>query len=483
MAKGIALGISSKIEQLNFALDNIAGGPDLGAAIDAGNPAETDRLLSQFARLLPGMLKLRFLPPDISAPDHSTVPHLGFADLEMIHAALQENPPPMVQGDEGPNRHLAIARQVIRNGRVAGVLLASMQYAFLKDNVVDADLSEGLIELRQNRLVLASAGDQSLRDNGTGTEIEIPKTGWKLQLWFPTQVAFNEPGLLVGIFLIPALTACLAFFVGYRRFSELLRQDQSSVLKAVKDLMTGHLQGSYPVNIDEMRVIISTVVQYKRVLDSDKNATDADAEEELDIDEFFGNEAEVAGFLSEDSGIEVIHDSAAFESQPKPQLQPEGAAVQGLQNARHIRSEEMAGATPAAIFRAYDIRGIVNETLTTDIVYEIGRAFATEAKNKGCETVILARDGRKSSPALSDSMTQGIIRTGVNVLDIGLVPTPMLYFITHHREGRSGAMITGSHNPPNYNGVKLVVDGETLAGDRIQTLTAMESEAKAVSPR
>ena len=95
--------------------------------------------------------------------------------------------------------------------------------------------------------------------------------------------------------------------------------------------------------------------------------------------------------------------------------------MQGLQNARHIRSEEMASATPAVIFRAYDIRGIVNETLTTDIVYEIGRAFATEAKNKGCETVILARDGRKSSPALSDSMIQGIIRTGVNVLDIGLV--------------------------------------------------------------
>ncbi len=468
VAKGIALGISAKIELLNFALDNIAHNPALGTAIDTGNQAEMEKLLSRFSRLLPGMLKLRFLPPDTNAPDRSAVPNLGFADVEMIQAALQKNPPPMIQGDQGPNRHLAIARQVVRDGSVIGVLLASMNYDFLKKIILAASLPDGLIELKQKRLVLGASGDQNLRDNNNSEQIKIPKTDWILQLWFPRHVDFNEPGLLIGILIIPSLIASLAFFVGYRRFSELLRQDQSSVLKAVKDLMSGHLQGSYPVNIDEMRVIISTVVQYKRVLDGDHSKSATEQDEQLDIDDFFANEPEVMGFLSEDSGIEVEH-NAAFNNQKERQSQPDEAVSD--KQASQISLPGKA-ATPAStgIFRAYDIRGIVNETLTTDIVYDIGRAFASEAKNRGCKTVVLARDGRNSSPSLSHSLAQGIVTTGMNVLDIGLVPTPMLYFVTHHYEGHSGAVITGSHNPVNYNGVKLVVAGETLAGDRIQML-------------
>ena len=468
VAQGIALGISAKIKLLNYALDNIARAPELNAAIDTGNQAEMEKLLTQYSRLLPGALKLRFLPPDTSAPDRSAVPNLGFADVEMVQAALQKNPPAMIQGDQGPNRHLAIARQVVRDGRVIGVLLASLNYDFLEKNIAAASLSEGLIELKQDRLVLGASGDQSLRENNNSKQIKIPETAWILQLWFPQSVNFNEPGLLIGIFLIPSLLASLAFFVGYRRFSELLRQDQSSVLKAVKDLISGHLQGSYPVNIDEMRVIISTVVQYKRVLDGDHSKSASEQDEELDIDDFFANEADVTGFLSEDSGIEVVH-SSDFGKQKKSQPQPDTAAAD-----KHPPNLSLSGKAinPAAntIFRAYDIRGIINETLTTGIVFDIGRAFASEAKNKGCKTVILGRDGRKSSPALSTSLAQGIVTTGVNVLDIGLVPTPMLYFVTHHYDGHSGAMVTGSHNPVNYNGVKLVVANETLSGDKIQML-------------
>ena len=468
VAQGIASGISAKIQLLNYALDNIAQAPELNAAIDTGNQVEMEKLLTQFSRLLPGMLNLRFLPPDTNAPDRSTVPNLGFADVEMVQAALQKNPPPMIQGDQGPNRHLAIARRVVRDGRVIGVLLASMNYDFLEKNIAAASLPEGLIELKQDRLVLGASGDQSLRDNNNSEQIKIPETEWILQLWFPQQVNFNEPGLLVGILIIPSLVACLAFFVGYRRFSELLRQDQSSVLKAVKDLMGGHLQGSYPVNIDEMRVIISTVVQFKRVLDGDHTKSAAEPDEELDIDDFFANEPEVMGFLSEDSGIEVVH-SSSFDKQKKSQSQPETASAD-KQPAEFPLPGAATNPASTSIFRAYDIRGIVNESLTTDVVFDIGRAFASEAKNKGCKTVILGRDGRKSSPALSDSFAQGVVTTGMNVLDIGLVPTPMLYFVTHHYEGHSGAMITGSHNPVNYNGVKLVVDGKTLSGESIKML-------------
>ncbi|MFA6053126.1 MAG: phosphomannomutase/phosphoglucomutase [Methylobacter sp.] len=124
----------------------------------------------------------------------------------------------------------------------------------------------------------------------------------------------------------------------------------------------------------------------------------------------------------------------------------------------------------SVIFRAYDIRGIVGKTLTEEVVYDIGRALGTEAKEHGCKTVVVGRDGRTSSPVLAEALAKGIASTGSNVLDIGMVPTPVLYFVAQHTEGRSGVMITGSHNPADYNGLKMVINGETLAGDRIQKL-------------
>lgn len=129
------------------------------------------------------------------------------------------------------------------------------------------------------------------------------------------------------------------------------------------------------------------------------------------------------------------------------------------------------------IFKAYDIRGIVGKGLTKEIIYDIGLALGSEAKEKGVKTIVVARDGRLSGPDLSDGLIKGIISTGRHVLDIGMVPTPVLYFVTHHTEGRTGLMLTGSHNPANYNGLKMVIHGETLANERIQDIrTRIENE-------
>lgn len=125
---------------------------------------------------------------------------------------------------------------------------------------------------------------------------------------------------------------------------------------------------------------------------------------------------------------------------------------------------------PDEIFKAYDIRGIVDQSLTTDITRQIGMAFGSEAAQRGIDTVVIARDGRLSGPKLVSALTEGIIESGCNVIDIGMVPTPVLYFATYHLETGTGIMITGSHNPPEYNGLKMVMGGETLAGDRIQQL-------------
>ncbi len=122
------------------------------------------------------------------------------------------------------------------------------------------------------------------------------------------------------------------------------------------------------------------------------------------------------------------------------------------------------------IFRAYDIRGIVGETLTSPIVERIGVAIGSEAISRGLASLCIGYDGRHSSPELADALARGVMASGCNVIHVGAVPTPVLYFATHHLENGSGVMVTGSHNPANYNGLKIMLGGETLSGDAIQSL-------------
>jgi phosphomannomutase / phosphoglucomutase len=134
-------------------------------------------------------------------------------------------------------------------------------------------------------------------------------------------------------------------------------------------------------------------------------------------------------------------------------------------------SQATNSTVPASIFRAYDIRGIVDDTLSEETVEKIGRAIGSEAAARNESTVVVARDGRLSGPRLSEALMRGLTAAGRDVIDIGMVPTPVLYFATHLLEGTaSGVMVTGSHNPPDYNGFKIVLGGETLSGEAITAL-------------
>ena len=125
---------------------------------------------------------------------------------------------------------------------------------------------------------------------------------------------------------------------------------------------------------------------------------------------------------------------------------------------------------PAEIFRTYDIRGIVGRTLTPAIVREIGRALGALGRERGAPTFALGRDGRLSGPELSAALTEGLLSAGADAIDIGMAPTPVAYFAAHHLGCGSCVAITGSHNPPDYNGLKMVIAGATLWGEDVQEL-------------
>ena len=133
------------------------------------------------------------------------------------------------------------------------------------------------------------------------------------------------------------------------------------------------------------------------------------------------------------------------------------------------------------IFREYDIRGVVNKDLTPDIVRKIGQGFGTLMNRSGRRDLVVGRDGRLSSKDFAEALIQGLISTGCNVVDIGLCPTPVYYFSIFHLDKDGGMMVTGSHNPPEFNGFKVSVGKSTIFGKEIQNLRGLIEKGKFVT--
>ncbi len=134
----------------------------------------------------------------------------------------------------------------------------------------------------------------------------------------------------------------------------------------------------------------------------------------------------------------------------------------------------------SSIFRAYDIRGVVGDTLDENVAESIGRAIGSEAHDRGLTRIAVARDGRLSGAQMLAAVSRGLARSGLEVVDVGAVPTPVLYYAAQEVGGGSGVMVTGSHNPPDYNGFKIVLGGETLASDAIRDLHTRLVEGRLV---
>src|SRR5574341_123991 len=126
-----------------------------------------------------------------------------------------------------------------------------------------------------------------------------------------------------------------------------------------------------------------------------------------------------------------------------------------------------------SIYREYDIRGVVGKDLTFDVAEHVGVAYGTTVRRSGGSKVTLARDVRDHSAPLRDRLAKGIQSTGIDVIDLGVCPTPLLYYSLFHLTVDGGVMITGSHNPPEFNGLKMCVGREAIFGDAIQTIRRM----------
>jgi phosphomannomutase/phosphoglucomutase len=494
VAQSVALGISAQVNLLTNMLEKMAQDPEVLAAVTSGDAGQLTAMSARLEKHLPDVLKVRLLLPGVSELDDKSVPKMGYADLDMVRETFAKSQLPAVQGDNGPDRHLAITRRIMQNDKAVGVILASLNYGFIGKTVQAAQLKDGHLELKQADLVLGAAGQPVSAEPGEEAQkTKVANTSWELHYLPASAASSAELSIIVGIIALSASLALAGFFIGYRKLSSLLTQDVGSVLKACKDMLTHKLQETYPIKLTEMNAVISTLAQFKRVMDTEeddyvpagKKTTASERNSFFDEpNDYLEAPIIKKTAQSKDKPQAAAAVSAQIEETPvdtppislnKPEIVEKTAP-----DFFEMPFSAKKTADTGTIFRAYDIRGIVGKTLTKDVVYDIGRAIGTQAKEYDCKTVVVGRDGRTSSPALAEALANGISSTGLNVLDIGMVPTPVLYFVARHTDGRSGVMITGSHNPADYNGLKMVINGETLAGEKIQQLkTCIDNQAYA----
>jgi phosphomannomutase/phosphoglucomutase len=459
LVKTFVNNFSSEVELLQTVVEQIATNPEVINAIESNDVIILKNTAKKFKSILPYALNLRISLPGIDTIDESTKPHLGYADLALIQKTFEAKQLPVVQG-QGENRHFAITAAVKKNNQVIGVILASLQVDFIQSLLAKKITTNNFIILKQAEVVLAKAGNELIKTR-QAPSLKIPKTCWQLDYWF-TAVPVVNMAELIAIIIGASLFCCIASFFCYFRLNLALRKDQNMILEAVKDLMNNKEIGDYCLKLTEMDVVISALVKFKQILNNKEHITNQKKEK----------------IITENANRTELNKQAEAKSKPK-QYQAVPKKILPKNNPKEISTiskpvvvvlEKEKEKIEETIFNTYDIHGIVGKGLSKTKVYEIGLAVGTEVKRNHRQVVVVARDGRLSSNDLADGLIKGLTSTGCNVLNLGTVPTPLLYFITHHVGGRSGVMITAGHHPPEYNGLKIVINGEILANEKIQKI-------------
>lgn len=402
-------------------------------------------------------------------------PGLSYAELDLIHVAQKGQIPEVEfhEVSEGQS-HLDVVRAVVRKDGIVGTIvvgyilarydsaafLGRLQALFRPADRIELShaLSDGSTEL------FMGWGDAALKAQVQPHSGVVKNSGWQLSYWLAPhdwQVQGMSWSVLYWL-LSGGVLVVLAFALVILRIllDKKIRASANKIYEYVWDRINGHWMGKrYEAELSEVQ---PTLNRLQNLSWAGVTLGKGDPAASL--------EQETLESSEDDTPYESAEVAVSFAD-----LLYQGDSVVEVDEVEEIvmvsLEKNAANPTiPASIFRAYDIRGIVAQTLTADVVYDIGRAFGSEAKERGAQTIVVGRDGRTSSAALTKALIEGLCDSGRDVIDIGQVPTPVLYFATHYLSARSGIMVTGSHNPAEYNGLKLVLQGETLAEAAIQQL-------------
>ncbi|MCP3870181.1 MAG: phosphomannomutase/phosphoglucomutase, partial [Gammaproteobacteria bacterium] len=456
-AEGVAGQLAVQIGLYGDMFRGALQNPGLIAALNAGDQGEVRQYEKRIRDLIPRAAQVQILPAnwDDTVSDH--VSKLSFASIELLKRVEQQNKASLAEvhtTKQGKQRISMVAP--IGDGNregLAGVALLQLQLSVLNESI-DRILSYGgQVEVQQvvagEAVRLVSTVTAAMDKRSMSGTVPVEGTIWRVAYWNGGGSG-GISGLLaiwgVAAVILMLVAGVVLFLVG--RIKAALQQDQVKILSIAEGLVGGRSPRPGQAALQELQNTLELLSRLGRPKGAKAPGVQEQSEQPTPR-----KRQRMGGKWQESDAQGMPSDEELMIDEPVPE---EGGLKPG------VLSPE--------VFRICDIRGIAGKTLSPELFDQLGRAIGTEAHAKGQQTVIVARDGRNSSQELSEALCQGLMASGRDVVDIGLVPTPILYFATHFLGSSSGVMVTGSHNPSEYNGLKIVIAGEALHGEQIQDL-------------
>ncbi len=471
VTKNTALKFTSQVNTYSQLLNGLAKDPALINIFSTKNLQALEQRASELKVVFPKALRVRLLPSTTNKPDKSIEPHFTYACLDLLNQSRKDSANVQVEMHEieGKHQHIDIMQAVVSRGNVVGFVQLAVD-ASLLDQWTKTIAGDSYIEVHQKieegkNYLISKAGTESKL--GTHAAIDIPGTNWQVETWAPyegSESAFNL-GMVFALVMGLVLSGAVVFVL-----RSLLHKELTSDLEKYLMLITGTLKGvkkhQYDFSLTEFKNAAAQVMNIRLDQNNLERERDtSDAKDSKSTQDFLPDSDPM--FMSKDSiQLEELDDVSVLDDLDNMDTESETTEKDSSTNPPPANLPVL----PEEIFKAYDIRGIVGKTLTVENILFIGHAIGSEAKARGLDSIVFARDGRLSGPELGKSLVTGLMASGLKVIDIGMLPTPALYYAAAELSNGTGVMLTGSHNPPDYNGIKMVLGGDTLSGDVIQSL-------------
>jgi phosphomannomutase/phosphoglucomutase len=450
--------VNGRVAALRAQVNAMAQAPQTREAMNALDPEARLRFGALLVDQHPHILRVDLIESGAAVVDLNAEIPISFAALDLIRRAeTREFVGPEVSLNQ---RDLIYAAQPITpDGRIAGVLLVVFDTKFFLETLSHFEATQGTFKVAQkfegnpSTIVMqwGRGGEPDL-----SIDAQLYASHWSL-IFEPRPDLVASQGTVYDL-LIPlavgAMVIIVAIVFAFKTFGLRIRNDADLLKETAARIAEGR----------DVVVTGYSIGTLESVAHDLMNASPAAAQQQVPSTR-----------SQEESQVETISQNrVTSDSQDAEKyLELSGADVEnnfGIEVSEESGPVAMGLNFDPDIFRAYDIRGITSKNLTEDVVYWIGRAFAAEALAQGQQRAAVGWDGRLSSEPLSESLTRGLTEEGLQVITIGQVPTPLLYYATHALDTGTGIMITGSHNPPEYNGLKMMIGGVTLAEERIQAI-------------
>jgi phosphomannomutase/phosphoglucomutase len=464
-ASSQASALQQALEQLAADTQAAAANPQLLLALNSQQPAQLSQAEAGLTHWN-GVVAAHLNAPGQARQDPSGLAPLNFAALDMLRR-VEAGQAPAPEAFKVGSRWLVYSTAALGSNASQlpqGTLLLAVDLERLLAALPALPAGTGQLQLTQQfgqatPQVLAQRGQP-----GTRAPLTLSTGNPHWQLRFSAGPALTDaPGgapLLVGLAALLALAgALLGLLLVQSGLRRRLRGDARQLAQLIKELSTGKNVQPFSLSLPPLDSLAQSIARQLR------RKASAPAS------------AGLAGNIAERHRAASAVDSATLTTQLFEDtdildidILDEDQDLLGLEQANLMTTPRVAPKLPAAIFRAYDIRGVVGDSLTPETAYWIGRAIGSESLAQGEPNISVGRDGRLSGPVLVEQLIQGLLDCGCQVSDIGMVPTPVLYYAANILAGKSGVMLTGSHNPPDYNGFKIVIAGDTLANEQIQAL-------------